>query len=28
LEFIPGLTVNGVTDSASISNIRDFVRRF
>jgi hypothetical protein len=28
LEFIPGLTVNGVADSASISNIRDFVRRF
>ncbi|KAJ7453252.1 hypothetical protein B0H11DRAFT_1926992 [Mycena galericulata] len=24
LEFIPGLTVNGVADSASISNIRDF----
>ncbi|KAJ7264107.1 hypothetical protein B0H12DRAFT_1321544 [Mycena haematopus] len=24
LEFIPGLTVNGVADSGSISNIRDF----
>ncbi|KAJ7505692.1 hypothetical protein B0H11DRAFT_1975687 [Mycena galericulata] len=24
LEYIPGLTVNGVADSASISNIRDF----
>lgn len=28
LEFIPGLTVNGVADSASIPNIRDFVRPF
>ncbi|KAJ7016919.1 hypothetical protein C8F04DRAFT_980432 [Mycena alexandri] len=27
-EFIPGLTVNGVADSGSISDIRDFVRSF